>query len=599
MKKSRLLLLISALLVLTMVLSSCGNVVSNMGKFLNEDYDPDVDVYGKANNIAELEGYSINPVASNDTFVVFYSIDTTNGVVKTSYKLLSMYSGTVVATFVSDQDNRYEFLQHDDYATPSIIVKRINLNPVGVDMTVVTDLVLAINDFRAGEGISNLLDDYLTTTYSLYDPTGAEVAVTKYQPEQPASFGEYAVYDGVAYTVNEETGAWTKAMEIPEYVELKGYLTYNDDYYYVADNSILTVYDRDFKLVSNYVAPAYGDHSVVSVGELVDGLFVAGDFLVLNDGNILYQYGVIQDDDAKKYDVSYVTDDGTTLKVNLVSLLISAKKGEAKELNLDYVVANVLANNNLYDEELDTEENVFNQEFENIAFIAYIEDGKILSSREQMDIVLMNNKAKAGKSLKLVEGQSPTIPQKIDDDLYSVYMLNGGIALVNGKGKIQNMINNPMDQIGAYFIGNDAIYTLSLEKVQDLKDPDVSYKIMGESIFVTKRTDSKTFSVELLRDGETKTVYSQNKDSKTRFQWGMTVADLGDDGVEYYYHDYYYIVNEAGDYTYYNEEGEQLVVTKRLLTPTAYESEENCVFVLTGVPNDPLTEKVVYYVFIK
>ncbi len=605
MKKSRILLLVSALLVLAMMLSSCGNAVSGVGKYLNEAYDPSVDVYAQANDLAELEGYSINESILNDDFVVFSLIDPDPAAAKITYKLLSMHTGKVVATFVAGADDHYEFLQSDNMVTPYIIVKRtyldstsINLTPPATDFALVA-LAEAAMAFRSNTALTpehlTVLDDYITTTYELYDPAGTAVTTTKYQPEWPITFADYVVYDDVAYTIDEDTGAWTKEKDIPEYVALDDYLTYNDEYYYTDDDGILTVYDHDFKVVSTYVAPAYGDESIKDAAELVGEYYGGAPFKVLNNGDILYQYAVIQDEDEKKYDLSYVVD-GVTTKANLVSLLISAKKGEAKELDLDYIVFYSMANNMVYSDELEANENIYNQEFENIAYIAPIEDGKVHASEADIDIVLMNNKAKAGKSLKMVDGQAAAIPFKVSDDLYAVYMLDGGIALINAKGDVLNRLNNYLDQVGKYFIGEDAIYNLSLEKVQDLKDPDVSYKVFGESIFVTKKTDSKTFTVELLLNGETTTVYSQDKDSKTTFGFGVKKSALTGSIEDY---GYYYVKNEAGDYTYYNEKGTALLTTTRYLVPTDCASESVHTLVLVGMPADPLTQKVVYYSFTK
>jgi hypothetical protein len=53
MKKTKLLLLVSFLLIATTLFSACGSV-SSVNKYLNEEFVPTEDIYDTATSIAEL-----------------------------------------------------------------------------------------------------------------------------------------------------------------------------------------------------------------------------------------------------------------------------------------------------------------------------------------------------------------------------------------------------------------------------------------------------------------------------------------------------------------------------------------------------------------
>lgn len=585
MKKSRIVLLVAALLALAMMLSACGKVeIASIGEYLNADYDLSEDVYAKATALSALEGYSAVETLSSDKFVVFALQDTKDGKITTSYKIFSMFSGAIVQEFIDTEDVDFDFSMN---GTSFVVQKTvldastINMTPDAADLEKVA-LAQAVTAYRAGiadDAAKLLLDDYITDTYTLYDGTGAEMATTKYEGEYDY-FAGMTVYDDVAYTVDEKTGAWTKKVEIPEYMTLDNLFMKTEEYYYGGTDYALTVYDQELNVIATFPVPDYGDESAISTYEMFDGVYP---MVALNNGDIVYQYGMVQDEDAKEYDFTYV-EDGETFKMNLVTVLFSLENKEMKELEFDYVITALTSNDAVYNNLLPASENtVLEDAFENIATLAPIVDGRVLFAEDKQDFVILDNELKVVKSLKLVENQINEVPEKIADDLYKVELMSGGVALVNGAGEVQKIVNNELNQVGAYFVGENAIYDLSLNKVQDLKDPDVSYKTVGESIFVTTKINSKEYKVVALRDGKTTDVYTQTKDSKTKFVLG--------DG-------YYYIVNEANDYKYYTVTGEELVTTKRALE-VVKASDESCVAILKGLPIDIATEKVVYYAFTK
>ena len=591
MKKSRFSLLVVALLLLAMTLSACGKVkTASITEYLNEDYDLSEDQYTKATAL-DLDDYYIMDLYSNDKFIVF--AESNDGIIgdKTtkSYKILSMYSGTIIQELVDSETVDIEFISKQN----SIVVKKSVLDDTGINKTPdVTDmegvlLAQAAEAFRKGiadEAAKLLLEDYITETYTLYDGTGTAVVTTNYEVEL-SYFSDMVVYDDVAYKIDEKTGAWTKEIEIPEYIALGNVFAESEDYYYAGREDTLTVYNKELEEVACFALPDYGDESVVSLSEMFHVLPVP----LLNNGDFVYQYGLVMDEDAKDYDFTYVNE-GETVKIDLVTLLFSIEDKKVKELDLDYVITELTSNYASYDNSRSAAENyIIKGSFENIATIAPIVDGRVLFAADKQEFVMLDNDLKVVKSLKLLENQINELPEKIADDLYSVELMSGAVALVNGEGEVQKIVSGDLRRIGAYFVGEDAIYDLSLNVVQSLKDPDVSYELLSDSIFVTTKTNSKEYKVVLLCDGKTTDVYTHEKDSQTRFAFGTG---------------YYYIVNEAdgsNEYKYYTMDGKELVTTDRELRLVKY-SYDTCVAILAGYPNGVMIpEDVVvdYYVFSK
>jgi hypothetical protein len=593
MKRSRFSLLVVALLLLAMTLSACGKgKTASITEYLNDDYDLSDDQYTKATALG-LDDYYIMDLYSNDKFVVF--AESKDGIVEEgpvtqSYKILSMYSGTIIQELVDSETVDIEFIPKQN----SIVVKKSVLDDTGINKTPdVTDmegvaLAQAAEAFRKGmalEATKLLLEDYITETYTLYDGTGAAVATTNYEAEV-SYFYDMIVYDDVAYKVDAKTGAWTKEIEIPEYIAIGNVFMGTDDYYYVGRGDALTVYNKKLEEVACFAMPNYGDESVVRLSEMFNGVYPVP---LLNNGDFVYQYGLVMDEDAKDYDFIYVKE-GETVKIDLVTLLFSIEDKKVKELDLDYVITELTSNYASYDNSRSAAENyIIKGSFENIATIAPIVDGRVLLAEDKQEFVMLDNDLKVVKSLKLLENQINELPEKIADDLYSVDLMSGAIALVNGAGEVQKIVSGDLRRIGAYFVGEDAIYDLSLNVVQSLKDPDVSYEFLRDSILVTTKTNSKEYKIVLLCDGKTTDVYTHEKDAKTRFAFGTG---------------YYYIVNEANgstEYKYYTMDGKEMVTTDRELRLVKY-SYDTCVAIFAGYPNgEMIPEDVVvdYYVFSK
>ncbi|MBO5415008.1 MAG: hypothetical protein J6A83_00070 [Clostridia bacterium] len=555
--KRKLIALLSAILVLCTVLVSCGSI-SSVGKVINKDFDLTPELYKTAKDLAELKDYSFYDSLTSEEFALFYKLDIET--VTTTYKVLSLRSGTVVGTFVSDKDTfrSFEFIED----TPAFLVSKavINTNAIDVltDDTKKAELLNIVTKVANGEldiddDVIASLEGYIEMTYTLYDSTGVEVALSS-RAKDSRAYADMIIFNGIAYDINEDAGTLVKAVEVPEYLDINECNAYNDEYFYMVNNNKLTVYDRSFNHKFTYIAPKHGDDSVE------DGIY---NYNILNNGDILLQYTLTQDEDAQRYDLSYV-EDGVTYKSNLVSKLISVKNGKAKDIKLDYIVASIFTNNALYDNDKSENENIFTDKFDNIAIIYPIEDKKLMVSDADVDMVLMNNNAKAKKSLKMVDNQIASWATKIGDDKYLVRTLDGGATIIKSNGKVLNTMNRALEFCGDYFVGERAIYNLDLEKAYDLYENDAKVISTTNRAILIKETTESGYEVIKLLDGTSETVFTYTNGDKTAFYSEA-------------YDNFYIIKDSDAQYYYYNELGENILVSKSKLASLAVSHEHTSV----------------------
>lgn len=510
MKKTKLLLLIAALLVFVTMLNACGTI-SSVNKFLNKDYNPLEDVYKSESAVSELTGYKV--LNSNESFVIFYS-DASEIL---SYKIFSLEANRIIATFTTT-DSLYTFDLYD--TAPLLLVAQT-----------------AKQEDSSAEDIVNGIDAVIDVTYTAYDANG-EILKTfeKYKPEAPVRLTfDTCIFDYAAYMI-EENGALSKTVDVPEYVALDSIVDWNDDYYYAQNGDTVAVFDHSFNLVSTYVAPSY--YEDVSIA-------------VLNNGNIFAQYMYEVDEDERKYDLS-ISENGHTGKYDLVSMIINAKNGKATKVNLDYVVMDVYSNYavNTYFNSLG-ETSPYNDKFENIAIIAPIVNKKLDESDANLDIVFMNNKGKAADSLKIADNQVAALDaiSKIGNDRYLVETLVGA-SIIDAKGKVIKNMNNVLDLCSTYFVSDRYIYDLDLEIVYDLVANDATVlDVVNNTLFVQAETDTGYEIISFCNGAQT-TVYTYNNTSND-----ATVFEIVD-GIGYS------LINAvSSEYKYYNAEGTLLVTT--------------------------------------
>ena len=533
MKKSKILVLVAALLVAVMALTACGGSVA-LKDYINPDYDTSAEVYTTAEKISALKDYTY--VQDNGYMAVFTMIDEED-LTKITYKLVSLADASVVAT-LSKANTVFTFTAYG----PTYLVTAVTTPEATGDTPVEPK-----------------------TEYSLYDVTGKAIATSKYESKVTLlQESGYLLYDRVAYEVSAK-GELTKLADVPEYVSANFALV-SEDYFYVASETGIVVYDHEFNYVSFYELPGYATEE---------------EFFLLDNGDYLIQYWVELDSDAKKYDI-YEVVEGLTLKFDLVTLIVSAEDGSAKELNLNYLVEEVATNAELYHAE--EENNMYIEDsFENIVILIPIEDGKVNESESVAEMCFMSNKGKIGKSLKLYDDMLTTIiPRKIADNVYVTYGASG-VVLVDGEGEIIKRVTNSYNLrlVGNYWLGEYAIYSADFsEVVYDLQANEVEdYEIIGDSVLMNVELADGEYKIVLFANGEEKTVYnSKTMGEDKKFE---LVEEI--DGYAIY------DIAEAKT-TYYNANGEKLLAVEGDVEFFAY-GDNTVMAAVAGA------EDVTYYIF--
>jgi hypothetical protein len=495
MRKLKLVGLFAMMLVVAMVLSACATV-ADLNKVLNEKYNTNEKLFTKAEAMSGMEDYAPVSELSNDEFVVFVSEEEEG-----SLKVFSFRSKSIVQTLSNSADTSYEVDLLDEVAA-----------------YVVTKTVAATEE-----------DDEDTVMKYYHDATGAEILSVEKDKEiggVKAITDKMVIINNVIFNVDEVTGAMTKKADVPAYVSYEDIDDYNDEYFYADADEGVIIYDIDFAPVAIYTAPSYAENVK---------------WFALNNGNVLLQYTVVLDEDAKKFDYA---EEGE--KIDLVSLVVTPK-GDVKNVNLDYVVLAVEDNADLYDDTKTAEENEYTDKFENIAVILRIENQLLDNEINNADIVLMNNSGKAQQSLKVVDGQVG-IPTKVSDDLYLVTTVYGA-ALINAKGDVQFAMTQEVEFTGGYIVSDNGIYDLTFTLVYDFvaNDADVE-NVIGNTIFV-KAGDEDKYSIIAFCNGAQTTVYTYDVEAETNDEFDF-VDEIG-----------YVIIKADADtaYTYYAADGTSLL----------------------------------------
>lgn len=526
-RKATLSAVIATLLVTVILLSSCGGGVKSITSYFDifdkeMPFETDITYDTKYTAIPELQNYAIasyvdggeNVDLADEEFVVFATL-TETGII--SHKVLSMRHQKVVATF-AEKNTIHEIRLVED--APAFFVKKTVINP----------------DIDALLGLDNVVE----VTYSLYDAEGNCVA-TSDNKEMPYVLADMIIYDYTAYTYDHE-GVISKKCDVPEYLLLDKCFYWNDTYLYVNDGcNGYTVYDRDFNSVSHWCAPGYD----------MDGC----DMYVLNNLNVLVQYKVILDNDATDFDYVINDDDYLNLKVDLETFIVDVKTAVATKLeNFNYVIGGVVTKESMLRGNDDENANTYFK-FENLVTLIPIVNQHLDDSHASVDLVKMSDDGKIEASVKFVEYQNADIPTRIDESLFTVGLLTGQTAIIKENGEIIHKLDKSYRIVDKYIVGTQAIYDFDLKKVYDLrKNKGTVIGIVDNTVYINAKTNTG-YDIIAFRDGDTKKLYSFNKDNPTG-----NVFEL----IEYA-HCYMIYNASTGEFAYYNSEDENITNSKNML----------------------------------
>lgn len=359
-----------------------------------------------------------------------------------------------------------------------------------------------------------------------------------------------------------ENGEANVAFDWSDLRKNPGYLEKFGDFYISTSSSLLSVaiYDNSLSLLKTYTAPQYDSEaeSEVMVNPLANG-------------NVLVQYLVRQDSMAEKYTLLLNGE-----KYNLYSVLIEAKSGKVKDLNLDCVIAQVAGGDIL-------SEIGINEKVKNIARAYAIEDKRIDTSEEAMLLITLTNQGK-------VEGvlDSPVPGALLSEGFEAVAKnrwlfrtVKNSSFLVDEKGKIVGEASNIAYSNNAYIVSQGhKIYDYDLNMKLDLKEEGSTYIYMFENsvLFYTDKSE-----VKLYVNGEVKTIINASEGKRT-----FTKLSNGA----------YMITDTTGSnttYEIYNEQGTLLgTIEDKLQTPpTVVKTADNGALLIAAQNQD--SSEVKYY----
>ena len=504
MKKIKLSILVSLLLLAAMLLSACSGdgklkTISSYDAILNPNYDVNANTTNSITELPLLDGYKLEK--DNRFFAVFQK-DTGSQI---DIKVVSMLTGEVLLSTTSNGDTGY---------------------------TVTLYGTLPVFMFRKNSGTSQS-----KTRYTLYDATGSSLVSTTASLGTPTVFADMILYGTTLYA-QDENGKLTEASTIPENLTLSAPDTYSEKYFYYYTSQSIEIYDRDFNYVSRWDLP----HSISYLEES----YVP--FRVLNNGNVFIQYQVKTDAEAEDYDL--ITFNGNdAYKYDLCTMILEAKTGKTTKVKTNYYFSNIQSAHTLAT--LTSKGDYFADKLENIAKVYPIVDKRIDTSTPALDYVLLNNDGEVTASLKLAEQQTASIPTKITADKYLVSTLYGR-AIVNKKGEtLLSISNDSLNIVGEYIIGKQAIYNLNMETVYNLKQNNgTTLGKFENTIFVYEEFSDTIYKVLRLKNGSITTVCTVDlSDAEERNSFTFD-AEVG-----------YYTVYQAAtnEYTYYNSNGELLL----------------------------------------
>ena len=199
MKKTRLIGIISVVLLAAMLLASCGTSAS-LTKVLNKKYDITNALYASKGKIAELDGFIY--LNSTDDLALFFD---TNDNDMTVRKIFSFAEGKVIATYTNSDSKTYVINLCDD-----------------IPAYVLAEKTLAQDTAAEDEEVCKL-----------YSAKGEEIAAApKDTPAYVSSVtDDLFIFDNVLYSVDKD-GAITKKADIPEYISVEDINYAIDDYLY-------------------------------------------------------------------------------------------------------------------------------------------------------------------------------------------------------------------------------------------------------------------------------------------------------------------------------------------------------------------------------
>ncbi|MBO7303538.1 MAG: hypothetical protein J6U68_05075 [Clostridia bacterium] len=327
-----------------------------------------------------------------------------------------------------------------------------------------------------------------------------------------------------------------------------------ETYYGMKTETTMAVYDKDLNELFTYTLPEY-------VLELLYAESAEGEATtepvfyctLLADGKLLIQYAVQLDQNEEKYDFRSKADG----RYDLVTTLIDAE-GKVTDVDADFVIADV--DPSVADEK---GQMVYSDKVENLAFIHYIGENKMLDRTEATrKLAILSNDAKVDGVVAIDGIIDDVFPSHYKSKYYKVELIDSTVLYDKETGeKVSELTDISGYLSGDYFFNKKtkAIYDIKGEKIKDLKTTPA--ESCGDSLILSS-VSLKGSTYSLFVDGETKTIGTVSTDAADKDTAYSSIAW----GAGYYYTAKKAMSEAKGEevitYTYYNEKGARFFSTE-------------------------------------
>lgn len=364
--------------------------------------------------------------------------------------------------------------------------------------------------------VENAADDVdVDKAYSLRDAKGAEFATSTNKGSSVVTLLDLIRFDGKVYRIAKDATI-AYAFDYSDVAALPAVQTKVGDYYYAMGEGFAAVYDSSLNLVVYHTPHSETDGDVM--------------YHVLNNGNVLLQYTLEESDYTEDYDLKM---DGGY--VTVYSYLLNVETGKVSELNLDYLVWNVVARQS------DDDQWIYNEKVENLAVVVYFEDERVDYSTTARKLVSLSNKGKIKGEVNLIDNQAPVAPELVANNRWIVSDLAGNKFLLNEEGDVMANVTAMKDYNASYIMLNGKIYDWDLNVKYDMVNNDVTLLDTLEHGVLMTNDDGETL---LYVNGEVKTLI--NKDNKGKQEVEMLVVGTEEVWTEID-HDEYWDLQHDGD----------------------------------------------------
>lgn len=304
MKKMKLLSLLALTLALLMLLVSCGGTGADtlrLRGLLDGGAEVRRTTYGDLDKVEDLAGATLVEEAGD---LFYFTVPASTGTKHIVYNA----------------------------ATDKVLMTKTNYYNETFSVTLLsgTDRLAIGEEYFAAYVLGSVYtvsDEPTHATLTLFSADGTEVATRRYEGDEvekmaSARYGavlDLIVFDEVLYRATEN--GIDKVTEMTPFLGLPSFDTLDfrsEKYYYALGETEVRVYDLSLAFVSSYRLPEYAEEPFVTV---------------LENGNLLVQYRYLEDPEAEEYELLL---DGE--KYRLVTAIVTAKNGKAKEITCDYLL---------------------------------------------------------------------------------------------------------------------------------------------------------------------------------------------------------------------------------------------------------------------